>query len=114
MSWTTILSEPRWTPKCADFPNQAGYWEVDVFYSFVPTWWDKLWGKKASNSQETYALVLSYREHSTCLGWINAATRQELSMHTELADMLEDKLDALLREEKYAEIHKAAIKRGGG
>lgn len=111
MTMTTTLSEPRWTPKCTDDREGDGYWEVDLFQEFVPSRRGRIFGQRPSSGKWTYAYLSFACDHVSRLGWINTSTRRELSMHTDLARKLEDRVKAFLREEEFAKIHKAAIER---
>ncbi len=111
MTRTTTMSEPRWTPKDAERPAGEGYWEIDMIVELSPGWWGKLFGQRHELQRATFAYLTAYRDHASCLGWIDATTRHELSMHTFEAEMLEAQLEKHLREEQFAGIHQAVIKR---
>ncbi len=112
MREVTTLSEPRWTPKCVDDVTGDGYWEVDVIYETFPTsWWDRWKKVQPTSSKYTYLFLTFSRDHVSCLGWIDTQSREEVSMHSELAKLLEDKVEALLREEKIAAVTNAQIER---
>ncbi len=120
MHHNLTLSEPRWVPKRVDDPAGVGMWDIEVFWSKTPAWFERLIGKKTTSGMMVYIYPSAWRELVSGFGWINSATREELRVYPSFGEpadtylsgeMLSTHVGKYLREEKVREVVESVIAR---